>query len=68
MSVQRILNTRCGSYGWQARAHVAPGWRLTRFFADDQHGGKRAAYEAAQLAELELKRQAKRLQKKGRPA
>lgn len=64
MSVQRILDARCGSYGWQARAHVAPGRRLTRFFADDQHGGKRAAYELAQRAEANLKRQAKRLQQK----
>lgn len=63
MSIQRIVDTRCGSYGWQARAHVAPGRRLTRFFADDQHGGKRAAYEAAQRAEVQLKRQAKRLRK-----
>lgn len=68
MALQRIVDSRCGSYGWQARAHVAPGWRLTRFFADDQHGGKRAAYEAAQRAEQQLKRRAKRLKTTGRPA
>ena len=63
MSIQRIVGTSCGSYGWQARAHVAPGRRLTRFFADDVHGGKRAALELARRAEAQLKRQAKRLKR-----
>jgi hypothetical protein len=66
MSVQRIDNPSNHTHGWQARAHVAPGWRLTRFFADDANGGTRSALSAAEQAEISLKRKAKRIKNKGR--
>lgn len=67
MSVQRIDNHDNFTHGWQARAYIAPNRRLTRFFADDANGGTRRARKAADAAEVELKRRAKRL-KKGRAA
>lgn len=64
MSVVRIDNPAGRTHGWQARAHVAKGLpRLTRFFADSSHGGKRAAKAAAARAEAQLQRKARRLQK-----
>lgn len=67
MSVQRIDNHDRFTHGWQARAYIAPNRRLTRFFADDANGGTRKARKAADAAEVELKRRAKRI-KKGRAA
>lgn len=67
MSVQRIDNHDRFTHGWQARAYIAPNRRLTRFFADDANGGIRMARKAADAAEVELKRRAKRI-KKGRAA
>lgn len=52
MSVQRIDSRN--THGWQARAHVAPGVRLTKFFADGAHGGKRRARQLAKLHEAAL--------------
>lgn len=60
MSIQRIDNPFNNTRGWQARAHVAPGQRITRFFADKAHGGPVAAQRAAEVAEASLKRQVKR--------
>lgn len=67
MSVKRIDNHDRFTHGWQARAYIAPNRRLTRFFADDANGGTRKARKAADAAEVELKRRAKRI-KKGRAA
>ena len=62
MSVVRIESSKCGSYGWQARAHVLKGLpRLTRFLADDAHGGKLAALRKARWHEARLQAQARRL-------
>lgn len=63
MSTQRIVHPRSGTYGWQARAYIAPGERLTRFFADDAHGGIFAALKAAVRAEGKLKREARRIRR-----
>ena len=48
MSIQRIESKASHTRGWQARAYV-PGQRrrLTRFFADDSHGGMLGAYDQA---------------------
>lgn len=62
MSVVRIYSERCGSYGYQARAHVGNGRpRLTRFFADAQHGGQAGAYSKALWHEARLKSAARRI-------
>lgn len=61
MAVTRICHPATHTVGWQARAHVAPGQRLTRFFADESHGGMARAYDLAVKAELALKRKAKRV-------
>jgi hypothetical protein len=62
MAIQRIESRR--TIGWQARATL-PGkrghqTRLTRFFSDGAHGGKRRALKLARLAEIELKAKARR--------
>ena len=51
MSIQRIESKPSHTRGWQARVYV-PGQRrrLTRFFADDSHGGFLGAYDAAAAA------------------
>jgi hypothetical protein len=55
MSVVRIESTICRSCGWQARAYVAKGQpRLTKFLADAEHGGKRAAQRKAKWHEARL--------------
>lgn len=59
MSIQRIQSTGCRTAGWQARAHVAPGERLTRLCSDNDHGGIDGAYGAALIAERKLQRQAR---------
>lgn len=63
MSIQRIDIPHKRTHGWQARAHVRPGERLTRFFADQANGGKRKAHRAAESAEPGLKRRARELRK-----
>jgi hypothetical protein len=64
MSIVLIQSARCGSYGYQARAHVRKGHpALTRFFAFGAHGGADAAYRKAQWQEVRLKAQARRLRK-----
>ena len=64
MSIVLIQSAKCGSYGFQARAHVRKGHpALTRFFSFGQHGGADAAYLKAQRHEARLKAQAKRLRK-----
>lgn len=65
MAIQRIESRRAKSRGWQARAHVAPGERLTRFFADQLHGGIDAAYAYAMNAEAHLQRQVRRMRRHG---
>lgn len=60
MSIQRIDIPHKHTHGWQARAHVAPGRRITAFFSDKQCGGTRAAKRAAQAAEPSLKQRAAR--------
>ena len=62
MGIQRI--DAPGTRGDQARAHVLPGWRLTRFFADDSHGGRDGAYRLAERAETALKKRARKLKGK----
>lgn len=54
MSVQRIDNPRGHTHGWQARAHLAPGQRLTAFFSDSVHGGTAQALKRAEKAEAKL--------------
>ena len=66
MSVVRIDNPAGHTHGWQARAHLVAGQRLTKFFADDSHGGVIAAMKAAHTAEVQLQRKAKRLRAQGR--
>jgi len=61
MSIQRIDILDKHTHGWQARAHVAPGHRLTMFFSDKQCGGTRAAKRAARAAEPSLKKRASRM-------
>ena len=62
MSVVRIFSPRCGSYGYQARAHVRKGLpALTRFFADAQHGGQARALSKALWHEARLKAAARRI-------
>lgn len=60
MTVQRIDDLK----GYQARVHVTQGQRLTRFFADVKHGGKRKAHTLAKLADIELQRKAERLRRR----
>ena len=43
-TVQRIDDGLNRTHGWQARAYVRPGVRLTKFFSDKLNGGKRHAY------------------------
>lgn len=57
MGIQRIQSTSCHTAGWQARAHVAPGERLTKPCSDADHGGIDGSYGAALLAEQRLQRQ-----------
>ncbi len=55
MSIQRIDHDGCSSHGYQVRVHVMKGHpRLTRFFADDAHGGQRRAHRLAKQTEPEL--------------
>jgi hypothetical protein len=61
MAITRINHSESNTVGWQARAHVAPGHRLTRFFADQSHGGMAKAYDLAVAAERQLKRRARAL-------
>lgn len=62
MSVVLIFSRKCGSYGYQARAHVAAGMpRLTRFLSFNEHGGRRAAKRKALWHETRLKAQARRM-------
>lgn len=61
MSIQRIDIPHKRTHGWQARAYVAPGERLTSFSADKACGGRRKARAHAEDAEQVLKREAKRL-------
>jgi hypothetical protein len=63
MSIQRIDIPAKRTHGWQARAHIAPGERLTRLISDKEHGGKRAARHVADQVEAQLKRQAKRIRR-----
>lgn len=66
MSIQRIESKASRTRGWQARAYVSgPRRRLTRFFADDSHGGPERAYWLASAAERGLQRRALKL--KGNP-
>lgn len=60
--IQRIHNTKCASYGWQARVPVPgqPRRYLSRFFADKAHGGEFAAYALAEQALPKLRRMARR--------
>lgn len=59
MGIQRIQSTSCSTTGWQARAHLAPGERLTKLCSDADYGGIDGSYGAALLAEQRLQRQAK---------
>jgi hypothetical protein len=65
MSIQRIDIPKKRTHGWQARAYISPGERLTAFSSDKAHGGKRKARLHAERAEVFLKRQAKRLRTLG---
>lgn len=62
MAVQRIDSK--GTHGYQARWHVRPGQRVTRFFADGTSGGKRRARELAKQEEPRLRRRAMSLRRK----
>lgn len=69
MSVQRIDSPHTNTHGWQARWPL-PGSRtdkrrLTRFFADDKHGGQYDALVLAQKAEKRLRRAAKQEARRG---
>lgn len=66
MSIQRIESKASHTRGWQARAYV-PGQRrrLTRFFADDSHGGMLGAYDQAAAVLDRLQVQAVTLAKRG---
>ena len=69
MSVQRIDSPHTNTHGWQARWPL-PGTRkvkrrLTRFFADDKHGGTYHAWEMAQRAEKRRQRAAKQEARRG---
>jgi hypothetical protein len=59
MSVQRIDIDRKHTHGWQARAYIEPGRRLTKLCSDGANGGRRKARAAAKLAEAALKRKAR---------
>lgn len=59
MGIQRVESRKCKTAGWQARAHVAPGERLTQLCSDSAHGGIDGAYGAALEAERRLQRQAR---------
>lgn len=63
MAVQRITSPDCASYGYQARAYIGEGRRLTRFFADDAHGGAERARKLAEAADKQLQRQAKKIKR-----
>jgi len=58
VSIQRIDSNRKRTHGFQARAHLTPKVRLTRFFSDKKHGGELGALAAAQKAEAMLYLQA----------
>lgn len=65
MSVQRIDHDAKRMHGWQARAYLCSPVRcrpvrLTRWFSDGAHGGRRKAYELACVAEARLLRKARR--------
>ena len=64
MTVQRIDNPVGHTHGWQARAHVSGSKRLTRFFADDRHGGQLRAQILAKQADEKLQRQAAKLKRR----
>jgi hypothetical protein len=62
MSVVFIYGRKCGSFGYQARAHTTNGQpRLTRFFSTGQHGGMEGALKKALWHEKRLKAQARRM-------
>lgn len=66
MPIQRIDIPKKRTHGWQARAHVRAGLRLTAFYADQLNGGRRAARRLAKAQAEKLKKRAKELQKKER--
>jgi hypothetical protein len=61
MSIIEIYHPASATYGWQARAHVRKGERLTKFLSWGQHGGRYEAMRKARWHEVRLKAQAKRL-------
>ena len=63
MSVQRIDIEHKHTHGWQARAYLAPGERLTAFFSDGANGDAQQALRRAQHAEAVLMREARRLKR-----
>lgn len=63
MSIQRIDIEHKHTHGWQARAYVAPGERLTAFFSDRANGDAQRALRRAQSAEVVLRREARRLKR-----
>lgn len=63
MSIQRIDCYAKRTHGFQARAYVGHGQRLTKFFSDREYGGLKNAAFMAEREELRLKRQAQRIRK-----
>jgi hypothetical protein len=64
MSIQRIDIPKKRTHGWQARAHVRAGLRLTAFYADQLNGGRRAAQRLAKAQAEKLKKRAKALRER----
>lgn len=58
MSIVRVQD------GYQARAYVAPGRKLTKFVSDRANGGMGPAWQAAEQVEKKLKAKAKRIRRK----
>ena len=62
MSITRIDHEPSHTHGWQARAHTTKGEpRLTKLFADGEHGGRRNAKRLAEVSEARLKRRARKM-------
>jgi hypothetical protein len=63
MSIQRIDIEHKRTHGWQARAYLSPGERLTAFFSDQANGDAQQAHRRAQSAEVVLMREARRVRR-----
>lgn len=59
-TVIRVDNPAAHTHGWQARVHVKDNRYVSRFFADQAHGGNRRARRLAREALPDLERKAAR--------